>query len=673
MSHLSRLHHASPAVQDRMSRLSSAASLPQVIDEGVGVKRMRRSDEDDAKVEESSEDDGPKKRCRGRPRKDTKDETAADRRRTQIRLAQRAYRHRKDTAITTLEKRVKELEKANNDISKDFDAFFGILVSERLLDGAPQALQRLSSIASKITATADKARASNGDISASDDDDDDDEANAGNSSSQCSRVHAPWPAPHITPSEPLPAHPLLQEQVSFQQATYPTTFRAPLVAEASEAAAVASMASAPYSTPLIYVPPSVNYDTVTAAAPQNATFPFYSSLEPSPAARFEENLTKAHSPYQTLPAPSSFAAMEQTFGRRLQRFSCECALRLLTSLNPPPDRFAAIFGFCLFFETREEIIRRLQVCLSSNQYEDLCFWKFPFTNLGGAGTFFQDQSAMRSPKSASGSSRSGSNSSNSSNRSGSSSSSSSSMPIGNQGTQSYGKPPEMTGMSMGPWGPAVQETRDERIDYGPDRRMQMMLAGFEGDFFDPDEVETHLRQLGIFISPRVDFVHAEVDINELEKHEEAPRINGDFVLQPQQTFHGSADATYESRSMNAIGSSSSASGSAGSPCTPSNPFMAEYAGMSHEQQPFLRPPPSGDGNSFESIAPPPYIVSPPTTNRVWPQPIHWPNKLKITLDVAVLLRELAKKTVCLGRSPGVRRKDINTAVKIAAGLVAGSD
>lgn len=525
------------------------------------------------------------------------------RRRTQIRLAQRAYRHRKDAAITTLEKRVQELEKANNDISKDFDAFFGTLVSERLLDGAPRALQRLSSIANKIAAAADKARVSNGNVSASDDDDDE--------------------AP-ITPPKQLPAQDALQRKASFQQADYPTTFQVPDAAEAP----------ASYSGPLIYVPHSVNYDVVTAAAQQNVDIPFYSSMESGTTADFQKNLTTMPSPHHTLHVPYSFAAGEQTFGRRLQRFACETALRLITSTSPSPDRFAAVFGFCMLFETREEIIRRLQAILNTRQDKDLCFWKYPFTNLGGAGTFFPDQSSMRSLNSAS------------------DSSGSSSMLVGNQDTQSYAKPQQMTGMSMGPWGPAVQKARDERIDYGSDRRMQMMLVGFEGDFFDPDEVERHLRQLGIYVPPRADFVDAEIDVYELGRHGEAPAVSNGFVSQPQQALHRSADSTYESSVMNATGSNSnasSASGSTGSPCSPSNPFMAEYAGTIYGQPPFSEPGPAlvataapapapASGNDFSSTATTPYAVSSLTGNCVWPQPTNWSNKVKITLDVGMLIK-----------------------------------
>lgn len=67
------------------------------------------------------------------------------RRRTQMRLAQRAYRHRKDTAITTLEQRVRELERTNDDMSKEFSKFYDLLHSERILDAAPNTSQRESS------------------------------------------------------------------------------------------------------------------------------------------------------------------------------------------------------------------------------------------------------------------------------------------------------------------------------------------------------------------------------------------------------------------------------------------------------------------------------------------------------------------------------------------------
>ncbi|KIX06835.1 uncharacterized protein Z518_04811 [Rhinocladiella mackenziei CBS 650.93] len=57
---------------------------------------------------------------RGRPRLNTQDETAADRRRTQIRLAQRAYRHHKETTISTLKAKITDLQSTIEQMNKTF-------------------------------------------------------------------------------------------------------------------------------------------------------------------------------------------------------------------------------------------------------------------------------------------------------------------------------------------------------------------------------------------------------------------------------------------------------------------------------------------------------------------------------------------------------------------------
>ena len=57
----------------------------------------------------NSSDDGDGGKKRGRPRVEKQDESAIDRRRTQIRLAQRAYRQRKESTLEDLRQRVAEL------------------------------------------------------------------------------------------------------------------------------------------------------------------------------------------------------------------------------------------------------------------------------------------------------------------------------------------------------------------------------------------------------------------------------------------------------------------------------------------------------------------------------------------------------------------------------------
>ncbi|CAK7231235.1 hypothetical protein SBRCBS47491_007862 [Sporothrix bragantina] len=100
-------------------------------------------DDDDEDDDQGDGAEGDKKRARGRPRIDAKDVTAADRRRTQIRLAQRAYRSRKEKAIVSLEKRVTALKEANEAMSTAFMALHDFAVERGLLDTHPDLAQQL--------------------------------------------------------------------------------------------------------------------------------------------------------------------------------------------------------------------------------------------------------------------------------------------------------------------------------------------------------------------------------------------------------------------------------------------------------------------------------------------------------------------------------------------------
>jgi len=193
-----------------------------------------------------------------------------------------------------------------------------------------------------------------------------------------------------------------------------------------------------------------------------------------------------------LPSPATYCAHETTFGRRLQRANIERGLRLISMASPPPDRYAAVFGFCLFFESRDTNIHRLSQQVSRSREESLHYWHHPFTNLGGAGTFLPNMmSGISSGKYSVPEHRD--------------------LLIGNQHTREYGKPSMMTGFTMGPFSEDFEVARKEKLDH----RMRMLSPGFEGDFFDPDEVETYLRHLGIVIPPAVDFVEAEINVEGL--------------------------------------------------------------------------------------------------------------------------------------------------------------
>ncbi|KAK2590377.1 hypothetical protein QQS21_011940 [Conoideocrella luteorostrata] len=138
---------------------------------------------------------------RNRPRIKSTNRTAANRRRTQLRLAQREYRERRNTIITNLQSRIKELEKAKGEMYRTFQEFCSVLFSEPVTKSAPDLALRLSHLADRVVRVADRAG-----VSSSDDGED----NSGFCHGH--RLLLPKPAasqyisskiPQIIPGEPL--------------------------------------------------------------------------------------------------------------------------------------------------------------------------------------------------------------------------------------------------------------------------------------------------------------------------------------------------------------------------------------------------------------------------------------------------------------------------------------
>ncbi|KAF4464198.1 bzip family transcription factor [Fusarium albosuccineum] len=581
-------------------------------------KRTKISDEnDDDQVE------GEKKRSRGRPRLDTKDETAQDRRRTQIRLAQRAYRNRKDTAITTLEQKVKDLEQANEDMGREFMSFFDFVLAQGMLEGAPEVTRRLNDTTRKfLSFTRRSGEDAPREISTATPIEKPTHAEIhiqerqGSSSSSSSSPSEEYAAPNVPVSSAGP------QQNQQNHLTTPPRMDGTLQQQL---------------TP----PVSLPYEIITMPTSANASFPVYNTQAPVPL---------GHNPFITtpmagLPSPSSYAPQERSFGRRLQRATVEAGLRLASMPNPPPHRYAAVFGFCLLFEPREAIIRRLSTVLTKSRQETLNNWKFPFTNLGGAGTFFPDNGTNGGP--------SGMNPS------------SSEMPIGNQGLPEPLKPSELTGFSMGPFNPDTESARDDRIDH----RMRMMYQGFEGDFFDADEVETYLRQRGIVIPENADFVDAEIDINAFDG---SPDMRPTMGNTASNNFFGGQHVSTSgpelfTMSHNSIGGAANM-WSSGVPTT----LAAATSSMSTAS---LMAPVMGNdlGSLMPNMQPPDAqqfnleMSSFMDFSRGWATDTSW-MKTKVTIDVNRLVAEMTSMAVCLGRTPGLRPKDVNKAVKSAIAL-----
>lgn len=370
-----------------------------------------------------------------------------------------------------------------------------------------------------------------------------------------------------------------------------------------------------------YPPETLAYEVIAQPTPENASFPSYAPDPRAPGTWIEQPPVPPH-PQQVffqqqqvgaeqalvnnpMANPDSSAASEATFGRRLQRRTLERGLSLAQMDNPPPDRFGAVFGFCLLVESRNQIINRLKSCLHSFKEESLNYWRFPFSNLGGAG--------FSSERAASGSSTE--------------------PPMGNQGYVESFKPQHSTGFAMGPFSAQVESVKDSRLD----KRMQIKFPGFEGEFLDAEEAERYLRDRGIRIPPFAEFVEVEISTNDF----------GDGPETGTAPANLPASGTQDSMANQKGWQMAARKASEDAITTMFSDGTVTGAADTGAMNPFLCPAvPLGSWTSTKRSNP----------------------TFKATIRVSVLVEEMVNSSVCLGRTPGLRAKDIDRAVKIASGL-----
>jgi hypothetical protein len=183
-----------------------------------------------------------------------------------------------------------------------------------------------------------------------------------------------------------------------------------------------------------------------------------------------------------LSVPDSYSSHETTFGRRYQRYAIECALAFVNMQYPPPHIISRCFGFCLLFESFDDIKRRLSRMAGFGAQQSLDNWQYPFFHLGGAGTHL-DASAI-----------------------------STTQRIGNQGTQDVLKPTITAGFATGPFSAELNSIRDTELD----KDMRIAMPGFGHEYFDCDEVEMYLYQRGVVIPPGADYIAAEIDASHFD-------------------------------------------------------------------------------------------------------------------------------------------------------------
>jgi len=262
----------------------------------------------------------------------------------------------------------------------------------------------------------------------------------------------------------------------------------------------------------------------------------------------------------------------------------------------------------LTYESRESIIERTKRQIRSSSKDTLQNWRAPFVNVGRAGTFY---------------------------------------PMRDGDVDEELMPKIRTGYSMGPFSESIAQAQDEFLD----DNMRCNIPGFEGEFFDANDVEGYLRGRGLDISPSADLVTAQLDLSSLVEAKSPKSTSGSSV-------------------------------STVSPRTPKSPLtnlLTDPAKFSNACKPDINAifplgfaswdgdVPANDGSNIDPIF---YTMTEPNSGRASPDITGGSSrsgeKQTIIINVQTLLSEIISRGVCLGRTPGFRPSDVNAALVAAA-------
>ncbi|KAF2972534.1 hypothetical protein GQX73_g899 [Xylaria multiplex] len=374
------------------------------------------------------------KRARGRPRLETGDhQDMKERRKEQIRVAQRAYRTRKENTITDLEAKVAGLEASNHEVNATFQSLMEYVEKNSITAKIPELGRRLQQFQAVLLQRSSEA------TNPGDDNATPDAKASTDSAAQPDQSRLEIRAVRNRPESEATPVPTTQHTQQPQQ-----LLGGIIVTHEPESQAV-NQDSVQTSVSLLE---DGSYTFVRMANLENASFGYVELMD-----------NAAQHPWQwdSLPMPSSGAFLERTLSRRLHRRTTERAAKLLAMKDPPYDVMHRVFGFVRNYAPLENIRERVASVLSRGPDEDMNAYAQPFHNIGGSGTHFaSDGKNMSYPGSG-------------------------------------GAPFPNSGFGMGPFNEKTTMVRDELLD----ALQHTKFPGWQGEWFDSYEVEQYLAQKSI--------------------------------------------------------------------------------------------------------------------------------------------------------------------------------
>ncbi|SMQ45208.1 unnamed protein product [Zymoseptoria tritici ST99CH_3D7] len=522
----------------------------------VTSKRKRRSKSDDS--EDVSGDESKK---RGRPRVERPDGLAADRRRTQIRMAQRAYRQRKESTMDELRNQVSDLTSKLALLNKAFGRCREQLTLSGLRGDQAQLLRATAQQFDSIVGATD-AQSDGGSPPALTD-----SSHASSAGSQ--------------PGE--------ESSMGLTERSYVPYWLDKSTLGYEPAQATDHIGIGYQMQERSDLPPTHDSSDQDQRMPDSYTT-FRVEVPPEPQIM------------PSLRAARSYATKELTFGRYLHRAAIEKGYQLLLEPDRWPTSYERVFKLSLMSRDRNRLLAGMRRALSRTSLDDLDSDDSPLVHVGGAGTHYPRRDRFGTMR------------------------------------------PRKKTWNLGIVGPQALAMLDDAAQSGLSVDMTVEIAGFEGEWFDPYDVEGYLAEKGINLDPASPYA-----VIELPDGSESP------VSVPGDEFSRSSESVlpYDHEQLKYL-----------------NDYAApdDIFGLSLEDLDM-----AGSGWAHAEPRTPLHLSDMDVVKQhqaldmgVHSIPLENRQKKTMIIDVAKFVKALIVTGRCLSRSPGYRRHEVDRALELAA-------
>ncbi|MCJ1479628.1 hypothetical protein MMC13_008314 [Lambiella insularis] len=562
----------------------------------------------------NSNDEGRKGK-RGRPRVDAQDLSAVERRRTQIRLAQRAYRERKEITISALETRVAHLQQTVNKMNQTFldyndKAVASGIISRNLTLGEDLkfATQRF------LELTRNASTASDGE----------EEGHGSKAPEQPAHLEAAIPSPfdyvrHLRKATTTSDTPMGNLNHPATILGYEISYNDRRTAETRDLGNTKIFQGPGYHESSDMTDNRVGRGTISLGlGAEVPSIPTFTPKWNAAADQVIQPFSDANRwPYFEVSGPRTYSFLERTFSRRLLRLCYERTYYLLTDPNSSKEETYRTLRYTFHVADAKKIAARLRELLPKSSSESLDNWDVPLLHIGGAGLHY--------PR------------------------------VDPEGETPL--PSNWSSLqSVAPYGPRTGPLSIPDNEF-PEHLVK--YANMEGPWFDSNDVEQYLRTKGLLLDGQMSVAEIEVD-------EPVPSLAGEFAAGSPNSLSSDSFADPQSpRHLNDM-----------------MPGLLSQAGDEFSENP--------NGSSVPELQSMPFDLMATDSGIDFAWPLNSsskdaddldlgdmamfpkfgtfafaPHKKTVKVDVDRLLEALVQKGVCLGRTAGFRREDVDSALSKA--------